>query len=500
MKTRSLAEARAALEAAPGVVADPPVPESVPDAETIAQLAALPPLEYDRRREAAARRLGVRVATLDAEVRKARSDAADDASGGRALKLDDPEPWPEPVEAGELLDEIETFAGRYLVLPEGGAAALALWALHTWAHEAATISPVLAITSPEKRCGKTTALTVLGEIVRRPLFAANVTAAALFRSTEMWQPTLLVDEADTFLRDSDELRGILNSGHNRSAAFVVRTVGENHEPHQFTTWSPKAIALIGKLPGTLADRSIHLRLRRALASEPRKRLRLDRLEAGDLRRRCARWAADSIGALRLADPPVPPGFNDRAADNWRPLLAIADSAGERWANTARAAAVALADPEDEAAATGVMLLADIRKIMGERDRITSAELVERLADLEDRPWPEWRGGKPISARQVARLLAPFGVKPRAARFEGHKPGSRGYLDADLVDAWARYLPLPPDPSATPQHSLRNNELREYRSATPDAPVADRDRRKPAPDGHCCGVADRSPPEGWRGEL
>ena len=61
---------------------------------------------------------------------------------------------------------------KFLVLSEGAAEALALWTLHTHAHDAARISPILAVTSPQKRCGKTKTLDVLGPLVRRPLPAS----------------------------------------------------------------------------------------------------------------------------------------------------------------------------------------------------------------------------------------------------------------------------------------------------------------------------------------
>ena len=153
-----------------------------------------------------------------------------------------------PVDGAALLTALaETFT-RHALLPEGGAEALALWTLHTYTHEAAYISPILCLSSPQRRCGKTTVLSLLRAIVRRPLPTANVTAAALFRATEQWHPTLLIDEADSFLRDNEELRGVLNSGHTRDMAYVIRTVGDDHEPRAFCTWAPKAIASLGACP------------------------------------------------------------------------------------------------------------------------------------------------------------------------------------------------------------------------------------------------------------
>ena len=193
------------------------------------RLAAMAPLDYDRRRQEEAERLGVRVGTLDAEVKRLRGDNGA-AAGGAAVTLPTPEPWPEPVDGTVLLETLTETIKRHLVLPAGAAEAVALWTLHAHAHDTAAISPILAVTSPTPECGKTTLLTILHALVPRPLPTSNITVAALFRAVEKWQPTLLIDEADTFLRNSDELRGVLNSGHNRAGAYVIRTVGDDHEP------------------------------------------------------------------------------------------------------------------------------------------------------------------------------------------------------------------------------------------------------------------------------
>jgi putative DNA primase/helicase len=481
------AEARAEL--------DQQTHEPPPDLDAaVAALARLKPLEYDRVRQAEAERLGVRVATLDAEVRKARGDAQEDAPGaGRALVLEDPEPWHSPVDGASLLNALAAAFARFLVLAEGAAEALALWTLHTHAHDAARVSPILAVTSPQKRCGKTKTLDVLGPVVRRPLPASNITSAALFRATEVYRPTLLIDEADTFLDDADELRGILNSGHSRSAAFVIRTVGDDHEPRIFTTWAPKAIAKIGRLSGTLFDRSIPIRMARKLPADRIERLteaEVERLR--DHARRAARWVNDNFVALRDADPPTPVGLHDRAADNWRPLLAIADVAGGGWPDRARVAIARLADEDEGDEAAPVLLLADVRDLFAARrvDRLPSADLADALSKLEERPWPEWKHGKAITQRQVAILLRPFRIVPTAVRMpDGKTP--RGYHRDQFADAWRRYLPQ--DPLADPQHRNKPSGARFSAETEPQRPgptVADADRPKPNGGAACCGVADR----------
>jgi putative DNA primase/helicase len=154
------------------------------------------------------------------------------------------------VDGAELLNDLATAIRRHVVMAECQADTTALWAAHTYLLDCFGISPRLAITSPEKGCGKTTLLDVVSRLVWRPLPTANVTAAAIFRIIEAHRPALLIDEADTFLPDNEELRGVLNSSHRLGGA-VIRTVGDDHEPRQFSTYSACAIALIGKLPGTL---------------------------------------------------------------------------------------------------------------------------------------------------------------------------------------------------------------------------------------------------------
>ena len=368
---------------------------------------------------------------------------------GAGLDLEDPVRWPEAVDAADLLGELARTFTRFIALPPGGATVLALWTLHSHSHDGADISPVLNITSPMKGCGKTTLLAVLGALVPRPLHASNLTPAVVFRSIEHFRPTLLIDEADTFM-DSDELRGILNSGHTRNG-IVLRIVGDEHEPRAFSTWTPKAVAGIGKRAATLEDRSITVQLRRKTRNEATERVRFDRLGSLDpLRRQAWTWAQDNLNELRESDPIVPELRSDRAADNWRPLLAIADMAGGPWPDQARKAALLFsgADVEDDSAS--VLLLGDLRDLLRESplERLGSADIVSRLILMEERPWPEWKRGQPMTTRQLAGLLNPFDIHPQTIRIGDGT--AKGYKGEDLQDAFERYLPpTAPFSSVTP---------------------------------------------------
>jgi len=461
--------------ATPWTPPEPNQPSSqVDSAAEIARLAGLPPLQYDREREAAAKRLGCRTSTLDSLVAQQRGEAAGASGQGRPLDLHEPEPWPDPIDGAALLDKLAVAVRRHVVLGEAEAIAIALWIVAVHAFGAWPIFPRLFVNSPEKGCGKSTLLDVLSRLVPKPLGASGITAAALFRVIEAARPTLLLDEADSYARDNEDLRGVLDAGHRRDGA-VIRTVGDNHEPHQFSAWAPVALAAIGRLPGTIEDRSIKIGLRRRRPDEPVGPLRLDRTDALEqLARMAGRWATDHAAELAAADPAMPEGVVNRAADNWRPLLSIADLTGGTWPQRARRAAVELAAEGDDQSSVRVALLADIRAAFAAKgvDRLSSDELAAYLGGLDDRPWPDYRGGKPISKTQIARLLKPLGVSSGTIRLpDGSTP--KGYYLTAFRDAFARYLPA--ESATTPQPH-------DFRGSTPDLKT---------PHGSGCGVSELS---------
>lgn len=405
----------------------------------IMALARLPAAEYDRTRKHVADRLGIRVITLDKLVAAEHVGEDDDGLAGRALDLPSPEPWPEAVSGADILDAIGAHFRRFAALPGGAAEALALWTMHAHVLEASPISPRLVLTSPEKRCGKTTVLRVLAGLVPKPLPTSNITPAALFRTIEVARPTLLVDEADTFAKDNEELRGILNSGHARDGN-VVRLVGDDHSPRQFATWCPTVLASIGRLAGTIEDRAVIIPMRRRLRGERIERLRLDRPQGEVLARKAARWGADHVAALADSDPEIPALLNDRAADNWRPLLAIADMAGGEWPAKARHAALTLSgEAVDTEPSIRTQLLCDIREAFNgaAKDRLTTDDLLGRLMLMRDHPWADWSHGRALTARQLAKLLADFRVSPSTIRVG--EVTAKGYQLEHFTDAFARYL-------------------------------------------------------------
>ena len=421
---------------------------------------AVAPLDRVRRsllREELIKRSGFSADLADAIVRQTTADGP--GQKGSAMLFKEPLPWTEPVDTAQLLDEILQVIVSYVVLLASNAVAIAVWILHTHALDAAQISPRLAIISPEKRCGKSTLLKLLGALVRRPLEATNITAAVLFRSIEAHRPTLLVDEADTFLRDRDDLRGVLNAGHDRQSAKVPRCVGDDHEPRVFDVWAPVAFAGIGKQHDTLMDRSIVISMkRRSPASEPVASFRRKQREAlGDLHRKLVRWARDNGEHLANLEDDPPLGLDDRAADNWEPLFAIALLAGATWRERVRAAALSLSGIErgPEVGTHGELLLGDIRGIFADRKvaAISAKSLLDDLLAMAERPWPEANGGDPLSPRQLGIRLARFGVHSRTVR--GGSDTARSYVKTDFDDAFSRYLTPLTVPSGTSAELNRN---------------------------------------------
>lgn len=432
-----------------------PLTEFGDDEATIQHLAAFDPLKYDRQRKEVADSLGVRATTLDKMVQAIQK--GEEANSG--LVFNDPEPWPDPVNGADLLTEIAATVKRFIICQPETAQAVALWVSMTWYMDVVQVAPLAVITAPEKRCGKSQLLFLLGRMVYRPLTASNISTAALFRTIDAWRPTMLVDEADSFMKENEDMRGLLNSGHTRDGAYIIRVVGDDHEPKRFNTWGAKALAGIGRIADTLMDRAIILELRRKLPHENVDRLRYAEPDLFQtLREKLCRFAEDHQENVRLARPDLPEQLNDRAQDNWEPLLAIADIAGGQWPSLARAAALKLSGATDSTLTIGVELLSDIREIFEtERvDRISTAQLIVNLCRDEEKPWATYNRGLPIKPRQIANRLSGYGIKSNTIRIGTYT--AKGYRMVQFTDTFSRYLDSTPSSCVTKSQSPANRAL------------------------------------------
>ena len=391
------------------------------------------------------KRLGGRTSALDHATAPTNRD---DGKQGRPIEWNDPEPWPMPVDGAALLDDLVALLERYASLPDGGAVAVALWALYAWCFRAFAVCPNLMLTAPERESGKTRVTEILSWTVPRAKPVSDASAAAIIRGIERDGPTLLFDEAQHFLRrrPGDPIRGILLAGFTKRFATVERCEGDTHEVRTFSTFCPKAMngRNLTAIDDMLTSRSVVVPMMRA--TSPLPELRADRDPVGeDLRRRCAHWRTDHLFELRKADPDTG-GRIGRIAQVWRPLFAVADTAGGEWPAKARAAAdalTAMAASFADGETLGIMLLANVRAVFedkGNPQRIPSTVLDKALRDLPERPWASMpKSSKPITAQARGRMLAGYGVKAETLRFDDAKD-AKGYRRKAFEEVWSAYLP------------------------------------------------------------
>jgi hypothetical protein len=432
-----------------------------PESETAAaeRLAALSPFEYDRVRKEEAKALGIRVETLDKLVRGSGATTASESP------FVDPEPWAAPIHVARLLNEIVMVIRRFIVLNPEQAHAVALWVAFTWVIDVVKVAPLMIINAPERECGKSQLLSVLFKLCRKTLSTANMRSATLFRIAEKWHPSIMVDEADTFMKTDDEMSGLINAGHTRDSAFAWRLVGDNHEPKPFSVWGAKAFAGINlerHLPPATMSRAIVIQLRRKLPNEKVSRLRhAEKGPFSDIASKLARFADDYLQQIQQTLPVLPDALGDRDQDNWEPLLAIAQCAGVRWTKRATDAAIKLSgNGGHEAASSANELLLDIREIFkngsnGLITKITYKDLMKELIENPEKPWDTYNRGQPIKMRQVTKLLAPYGIKSKTIR-TGYDT-DKGFEAEQFADAFVRYLPAPAIPKSQSNISPKPNE-------------------------------------------
>jgi Protein of unknown function (DUF3631) len=409
-----------------------PPPELTND--VVINLAGMTPLQYAQQltREAKKYKTPVRLLEKMVEVAKVEQEA-------EKLLLPHWEVTPaeKEVDIAALLADIEARILHHVAMPKHLAFVCALWIAQTWIHEHATYSPILFVTSPERDSGKSTLINVIKYMVRRELSTVSITAAALYRSIEKWNPTFVIDEADKAFVKNLELEQVVNSGWTRGSG-IVRCHPDTHEPMVFPTFCPKAIASKGKqAPDTILSRAIFITLKRRTRVEAIAHFaHVDDAGFQRLRGQLARWAVDHGQALGSLVPEPPQGFINRIASNWQMKLAIADSAGA--GARAREAARVIAGIAD-LTSEGVTLLEDIKIHFGRStlDYVGSKALIADLIADAERPWAEWSHGKPISEKGVAQLLHDFGIKPGMVGPADRR--LRGYKKEWFEEAWERYL-------------------------------------------------------------
>jgi putative DNA primase/helicase len=462
----------------------------------LSELAALTVPEYEAIRKEASSELNIRAGVLDKLIADRRKQATADDKQDLFPAV---EPWPDPVNGEEVLDDALAIFERFVVADIETLLAATVWSALTWFADFATVLPIVVISAPEKGCGKTVLLSVISELVQRPLCSSNISASSLFRSIEEWAPTLLVDEADSFIKDNEDLRGLLNCGHTRKTAYVVRSEERDGKwkPVLFTTWAPKAltgIALDRTLPDTILSRSILLPLRRKTQAEKVEIFRHAKDEVFEpVRRKLARWAADNGPKFGDTRPLMETLFN-RNADNWEPLVALSSVAGGKWSARIQSVIQKFLGAE-ESPSLNETLLADIQEIFQSKGvtKVSTADMIAALCSDDERPWGTYNKGFPIKPNQLSRRLKGFGIHPKSIRVSASDT-PKGYCVADFGESFRRYLhPSKKGKTSATTATTANEAGNEgFQTATTPAPVADKKILKQASKADVSDVADKTP--------
>jgi Protein of unknown function (DUF3631) len=360
----------------------------------------------------------------------------------------------DPCYGQRMMREVERLLSRFISYPSDHCrTAHALWIIHTHLLRHFDSTPRLAFLSPEPASGKTRALEITEGLVLNPVPTVNVSPAYLFRKVGSGDATILFDEIDTVFgpkaKDNEDIRGLLNAGHRRGAV-VGRCVvkGKTIETEEVPAFAPVALAGLGWLPDTLMSRAVVIRMRRRAVNETVEpfRRRLHDSDTDKVRTMIEVWAKAVWSEGIETWPDLPAEIQDRDADIWEPLIAIADEIGGDWPAAARGAAVTLVTAsKDREQSLGIRLLSDLQKVFGDRDQVPTVALLEALIGREEAPWGDLRG-KPLDPRGLARQLKQYDIKPEVLWFGSRQ--ERGYRRSDFAEAWGRYLPQSPAASVT----------------------------------------------------
>lgn len=409
----------------------------------ITDLAQLDELTYQLKKRKVAKELGIGVNDLD-KIVKAERQGIEVAKITKLIS--DTEPYPSRVDGDKLAHEILTIIRNHIVCNDAVAVAVTLWIFFSWCVDVCHIAPIAWINAPEKRCGKTQLATLIGRMSKRPISTTNITPAALFRCIERHKPTLIIDEADSFFSNGDDLRGIINAGFSRDNCDLWRCVGDNNEPMPFNVFGAKVISGIGKLPSTVMDRSISLTLRRALAHEKRQRIKeLPKATTETIKAKLARWADDNMHRVAESKPQLPESIYNREFDTWEILFQIADSLGGDWLKLVTNACHVITQSDVIEPSQSEELLSDIKAVFERQgvDAIPTRDLLTALTSADNEgltlAWATSNKGQPMTDRQLAKKLKDFGVMSRKINMP-NETQKRGYYIADFADVFLRYLP------------------------------------------------------------
>jgi hypothetical protein len=357
------------------------------------------------------------------------------------------EPWSEIIEGKKLLNEIYATLQKAVYLKEDEYLTISYWILHTYfirpkgIHQAFRYSPILLLSSPLRACGKSTLMLLLAELSHKSRKATNITDASLYRLLDSFQPTLFLDEIDTYLAKREEMFGHLNSGFDEREGSVFRQSGSDwSQTAEYSVWSAKCLAGIGTQPPNLESRSIKIQLERKPTDTKLESLQETLAEDpncfSNIKRKCIKFATDFEQKLISQKSIYLENLSDRNNDCWSSLLKIA-ALIEPDNDDLKNAAINLSHsaPEEKTESEDFML--DLKEFVTTypEERLPSLSIVNHLKSLDDRPHMHKRGG--FNAYDLAMMLKPFGIKPKQYKIVGKN--LKGYEKSELQSVIRKYL-------------------------------------------------------------
>jgi hypothetical protein len=400
----------------------------------------IPPLLREQLCKQLAKPLGVRAATLEE-----KSFFAQEKARIEPTFTADYEPWPEPVDAEQLLNDVMIRINKEAIIQNHQTLVAGLEVMLTWVHARMEFSPIFYVTAPDRECGKSSLLEVMAKMVRRPVKTSNVSSAAIFRLSELYHPTFLMDEAQDQLKNEDFCL-VIKSGHT-PGDVAIRCDPNTNNPVIFDVFCPKLLAGIGRANGQIMSRSIIIEMERR-DGETDRSIKIGDPELVDLRRKLARWAQD-CGDLSGIHFPKQTGIKLRNRDNWQVFYRVASAVSSTVARQLLETIPLFIDEEQDFA---TYLLASLRKLYHEQDQLRSAGfmgsevIVEELNQDKEAPWYA-RDGKGLTVHGLSARLRRYKIKPDKVWQSDTERQVRGfrYVDSrphhkDLKRVFDQYLP------------------------------------------------------------
>lgn len=360
-----------------------------------------------------------------------------------------------------LFQQIKEEIEKYVYITPAQSTCIALYVLFTYFVHQSNVAPILLLTSPTKRCGKTTTLSILRQLVSDPFPVIDITPAALFRFTDQYHPTLLLDEADAIKEKINEMRVLFNAGHARHLSMVPRCQKDTGATEFFDVFGARILASIGALPDTIMDRSIKLDLIRKPSDMQTHDLNSD-IDLSELKSMIIRWCQDNEDNFKSIKLHRIKLGNNRAEDNWMPLLTLAvmldSDKGSVVYDQAHKAAHLLAVNEDDTdnEDLNLLLLKDVYNLLQDHEYLPTMSIINSLHEMELRPYSEMN----LKPQGLARRLKNFGIRP--TRRTVTQDTTRVYVTNQFRQPRvAVYLDLPANICANdPSNRPNNNKNKE----------------------------------------